>query len=248
MMANSQQINMKGVVDSATKMLADDRTEKSIRFAVLTYLNDLVRHGDIAFGTSEGEWHTDLGYMTKNGENVLEHADRDPMNYSGYLAYLDNGLALDAVARGYVEEALSTYRACCHKAAAILIGAAVERLVLDLRDELVNRLKATGIKPAKDLEAWQVKNVIESLAKKLLPDLAGDAKRSADAELRKLHEEAECRLLPIAAEFRKTRNQAGHPASLSPVDPADVHANLLLFPSTAKMLKRLKEWIMVFYV
>ena len=75
-----------------------------------------------------------------------------------------------------------------------------------------------------------------------------DAKRRPDEIVRKLREDAESRLLPIAAEFRRLRNDAGHPASLGPVDPADVHANLLLFPSTAKLFKRLRDWVVSYYV
>jgi hypothetical protein len=110
-------------------------------------------------------------------------------------------------------------------------------------------LKARGDQVPKDLdEAWQVKKVLELIADKVLRDLSADAKRRKDDELRLLHEDAEARLRPVAAEFRKTRNAAGHPASLGPVHPADVHANMLLFPSTAKLLARLKKWVTDYYV
>src|SRR5262249_24875544 len=81
---------------------------------------------------------------------------------------------LDSITRGYVEEALNTYRACCYKATAVLIGAAVERLVFSLRDELAPRLKKRGTKPIKGLDAWQAKTALEAVAQQLRPDLASD--------------------------------------------------------------------------
>jgi hypothetical protein len=80
-----------------------------------------------------------------------------------------------------------------------------------------------------------------------LDDLADEFKKTKDENVRKLREDAESRLAPIAAEFRRTRNSAGHPASLDPVNPADVHANLLLFPSAVNLIARLKEWVIKHY-
>jgi hypothetical protein len=114
---------------------------------------------------------------------------------------------------------------------------------LDLRDELRKGLSTTGRKAPKGLDAWQVKTELEAAGQRLLEDLQQEVKKTKEEGLRKLHEEAEARSTPLAAEFRKTRDSAGHPASLDPVHPADVHANLLLFPSTAKLLARLKDWV-----
>jgi hypothetical protein len=148
-----------------------------------------------------------------------------------------------------VEEALNTYRNCCYKATAVLIGAATEGLILELRDEFLNGLKAAGRKPPKSLDAWQVKTITDVILKSdLLADLLAESKTTSDDSLRQLHEQAETRLSPCAAEFRKTRNAAGHPAILDPVHPADVHANMLLFPSTAKMLMQLTNWVKKHYV
>jgi len=69
-----------------------------------------------------------------------------------------------------------------------------------------------------------------------------------DEAVRKLKEDAESRLLPIAADFRRLRNHAGHPASLGPVLATDVHTNLLQFPSTARLIMQLKQWVAANYV
>jgi hypothetical protein len=237
----------------------DAQADEDLRQAILYGFNDLLRTGVIGLGETKkldpksgtdyvGKWPHGVCHVTPDGLETLKRASRDPINRPGYLAYLDHEAPLDSVTRGYVEEALNTYRACCYKATAVLIGAAIEHLVLVLRDELVHRLKARRATVAKGLEVWQVKTILEAIAKQILPDLAGDArKKPSDESLRNLVAEAQARLQPTAAEFRKIRNDAGHPASLDPVKPADVHANLLLFPSTAKLLLGLTKWVADYY-
>ncbi len=221
--------------------------------AVLSYFNDLLRAGVVGLGEIPrpgkrlGQWPNGLCHITRAGEATLAQASRDPINQAGYLAYLDQEAKLDGVTKGYIEEALNTYRTCCYKATAVMIGAAVENLVMNLRDELQHRLAATDAKVPKGLTEWAAKKVLEAIADKILPDLAADGRKSGDEAIRNLSEEAEARLRPAAAEFRKTRNDAGHPASLTPVNPADVHCNLLLFPSTAKLLQRLSRWVGDYY-
>jgi hypothetical protein len=234
--------------------------DATIRAAILCYFNDLLRTGAVGLGDVESIdpkfrvrsgpnllWPHGLCHVTPEGQEVLKQASRDPSNPPGYLAYLDQFTPLDPVTRSYVEEALNTYRACCYKATAVLIGAAVENLVLILRDELRRRLEARGLKPSKGLTAWQAKTALEAVAKQILPDLAGEAKKTGDDQLRQLSEEAAAMLQPAAAEFRKTRNDAGHPASLTPVNAHGVHASLLMFPSTAKLLQRLTRWVTDYY-
>jgi hypothetical protein len=235
-------------------------SDEDLKRAVLCYFNDLLRTGVVGIGDKESidpkirvsfgptaEWPHGKCYLTPDGKEVLNQASRDPINSPGYLAYLDQEATLDDVTRGYVVEALNTYRACCYKATAVLIGAAVERLVLALRDELRTRLNAIRSKPTKGLDAWQVKTALEAIAKQILPDLSAEARKTGDENVKKLEEDSQARLLPVAAEFRKIRNDAGHPASLTPVNPSDVHCNLLLFPSTARLLQRLKEWVVSYY-
>jgi hypothetical protein len=237
-----------GRVKQLTIQRIGNSHSRPTELAFLTFWNELLRGGLIAMGDSNSTtWDPLKFFVTDEGKKSLEHASRDPINPTGYLLYLDQELSLDSVTRGYVEEALNTYRTCCYRATAVLIAAAIERLVLDLRDELFKLLNAKSFVVPKGLSAWQVKTVVEAIAEKLIPDLANDAKTKKDEQIRKLQDDAEARLHPIAAEFRKTRNDAGHPASLDPVHPADVHANLLLFPYTAKLLSRLREWVLTYY-
>ena len=237
----------------AAKVMKTLKKKVPDEFQLLQSWSDLLRNGVMALGnpgeTDQNAQQAAYYFLTESGEKVLEHASRDPINQAGYLAYLDTQAVLDPVTRAYVEEALATYRACCYKATAVMIGCATENLILDLRDELLEKLTARHESVPKNIDAWQVKTALEVVAEKILKDLRDDAKRhKGDESRRQLYEDAQARLTPIAAEFRKTRNDAGHPASLDPINPADVHCNLLLFPSTAKLIARIKAWVATYYV
>ncbi len=252
----STSFDPRDVLSAAVEKLGNP-SDNALKLAVLCYFNDLLRSGVICLGdvskvnsgfglnNPQTAWPHGSCHVSPAGVSVLQQASRDPINPTGYLDYLDQEAKLDPVTRSYVEEALKTYGASCYKACAVVIGAAVENLVFALRDELLPRLHNRGTKPSKGLEDWPAKTVLDAIAQHILPDLKGEAKKRDD--LRQLSEDAQARLQPIAAEFRKIRNDAGHPASLSPVDPADVHANLLLFPSTAKLLGRLTDWVSKYY-
>jgi hypothetical protein len=96
-------------------------------------------------------------YATETGLNAVEKASRGPFNKAGYLAYLDTEAPLDPVMRSNVEEALNTYRTCCYKATAVMMGAAVENLVMNLRDALQRR---PGANPAKDPKRFCLKKAL----------------------------------------------------------------------------------------
>jgi len=88
-----------------------------------------------------------------------------------------------------------------------------------------------------------VKTTLEAAAQRLIADMTTELKKGKNDDLRKLVEDAEARLLPLAADFRKLRNDAGHPTSLDPIHQADVHCNMLVFPMTAKLFASLKKWV-----
>ena len=245
-------IGIDAMIDRIAEKIDPEHTAmwNAARSGIVACVNELLHNATLGLGNNvSGSWTFGSCHFTEQGKKTLEHLSRDPINQSGYLAYLDKEVSLDQTTRGYVEEAIRTYYACCYKAAAILIGAAVENLVLDLRVTLVPRLKTKGYTVSREMEGWQIKSVIEAIADRIIPDLQSDVgKNKTDDILRKLQEDADCRLHPIAAEFRRLRNSAGHPASLEPVIPSDVHSNLLMFPSSAKLLIALKHWSANYYV
>jgi hypothetical protein len=44
-------------------------------------------------------------------------------------------------------------------------------------------------------------------------------------------------------QIRTAGNDAGHPVSVDPVTPDEVHASLLIFPQLAALASQLKDWI-----
>jgi hypothetical protein len=119
--------------------------------AILTVWYDLFRNGLIAPGVNLNARNLPQCHLTSAGREMLKHVSRDPSNPVGYMEYLRHQGPIGEIALSYVEEALHTYNSNCFKAAAVMIGAAAERLVLDVRDALVKGIKKTGRNPAKSL-------------------------------------------------------------------------------------------------
>ncbi len=223
----------KDILKEVGKRLGADRNQK-LQQPILTYWYDLFRSGQLAWGytleNSEPPWC----HLTERGRETLKQLSRDPMNPEGYMEYLKTA-SLSPIASSYVEEALNTYQASCYKATAVMIGAAAERLILDLADELEKRLQAIGKKPPKGLSDWRVNTVFDSVTKALEDHKAG-------MEV-KLAESFTAYWPAFVQQIRAVRNEAGHPSSIAPVTPELVHAALLTFPELAKLTARLKAWI-----
>lgn len=235
-----------GLVNDVAKALGSPVNDH-LKSCVFSYWSEQLRNGAIGQIIPDGQSQPRY-FVTEAGEATLQHVSRDPLNQNGYLKYLDSEVAIDPVARSYAEEAIKAYSASCYKAAAVMIGAAAECLILCLRDQLASSLKNQHANVPAKLDDRSIKNVVEAIYDKIKSDLNTDAKRTKNPETKFLSEEVESRLLPVALELRKTRNNAGHPASLSSINPADVHCGLLLFPSVAKMLTKLTAWVANFYV
>ena len=48
-------------------------------------------------------------------------------------------------------------------------------------------------------------------------------------------------------QIRVSRNAAGHPTSVEPVEESTVHASLLIFPELLKLSTELEDWISKHY-
>jgi hypothetical protein len=203
------------VVQETAKKLGVGSKETASEQAVLTCWHDLLVSGQLARG-------------------------RNLKNPDGYLAYLRERCSLDPVARSYVAEALRCYSANCFKAAAVMVGAAAERLVLRLRDTLESRLMACGETMPKGLTDWKLKAVRDALTKELEAHKKDIARPLADA--------FGAYWPALAEQIRRGRDDAGHPQSVDPVTPESVHAALLIFPELARLIAELESWAHTFYV
>jgi hypothetical protein len=172
--------------------------------------------------------------LSERGKQALENLTRDPSNPPGYLRHLASNAMLDPVALSYVREALDCYVAGLFKAAAVMAGAAAERVILVVRDIVVQKLTALGRTVPSQLNDWRIKVVSDSVHRFL------DGHKSQFP--RELREEFEAYWSAFAQQIRAARNDAGHPESIDPVTPDTVHASLLIFPELAKLAYGLVSW------
>jgi hypothetical protein len=161
---------------------------------------------------------------------------RDPTNPMGYMAYLDIEARLDPIARAYVAEGLEYFNNGLHRAAAVMVGAGVESVVLELRDKLVTKLGVLGAPAPPALLEWKPATVTKEMTKILdlnKPQMPHDLRASYEAHWSSL-----------VFETRRVRNDAGHPAAIDPIVYEEVHAVLLTVPITARFAFQLGDWIM----
>jgi hypothetical protein len=203
--------------------------------ALLTYWYDLFRTGHFSWGYDLSNPDPPFCHLTDQGRRTLENLSRDPANPDGYFANLKKIGILNPIAESYLKEAIKTYNSDCFKASAVMIGVATESIILELRDELVNKIKSIGRTPSKDLEDWRIKRVLD--------DFKAELDSHKNDMSKQLSEAVESYWSAFTYQIRKTRNEAGHPVNIEPVTSDTVHASLLLFPELAKLALDLKSWI-----
>ena len=211
------------------------RVDAELEEALLTQWHDLLRTGYFAWGRNLANPDPPFFHFTDRGRRALERLSRDPGNPSGYLRHLAEVAKLDPVANSYLTEGLDCFVAGFYKAAAVMIGASAERMILELRDVTSQRLAQTKSAEPKGLSDWRVKTVLDALHG-LLETKKGDIPKA-------LREEFEAYWLAFAQQIRATRNDAGHPSSVDPVTEEGVHASFLVFPELARLSSNLRYWI-----
>lgn len=199
--------------------------------AVLTAWHDLFRSGIVAWGYNVDNAEPPFCHLTDKGRRALEHYSRDPSNPDGYLHYLSDKFTVNPVAMSYIQEALRTYTNDCIKATAVMVGAAAESMVLEVREALVQAIQS----PSGKLSGWQMKTVLGAMGRELDKHKATMPKELGEAY--------EAYWPALTHQIRTTRNEAGHPTSVDPVSEETVHAGLLMFPELAGLTSRLIEWI-----
>lgn len=225
------------VLSETTKKLAapGNRLSRDEDQALLTAFYDLFRSGHLSWGFDLANPSLPFFHVTEQGRRTLEHLSRDPANPDGYLAHLARHATLNPIARAYVEEGLLTYNTNCFRAAAVMIGAAAESVLLDLRDAVVAGVAKAGRRPDANLTHYLVKRVIEAVRKEL--------EMQTSAMPKDLGEQFEANWPALTQQIRAARNDAGHPASIIPITPETVHAALLLFPELSALSTRLLTWV-----
>jgi len=201
----------------------------------LSAFHDLMRTGHFAWGHDFTNCYPPKFHITPRGAAVIENLSRDPGNPRGYLQYVHSVARLSDVAAAYLEEGVACYIDGRFRAAAVMLGAGAESMLLEVRDVTVARLTATQQQAPAALNDWKPKTVLDALAAHL------GAKRNAMPH--ELREAFEAHFLSIAGTIRVARNDAGHPATIAPVTEESVHASFLQFSTLAAHYTQLGEWI-----
>jgi hypothetical protein len=173
--------------------------------------------------------------LTDRSRRALERLSRDPGNPAGYLENLARIANLNSVAHSYLIEGLHCFVAGLFKSAAVMIGAAAESLILELRDIAVQKLTALRQTIPKGLNDWKTKTILDGMY-----DLIDSRKGTLPRELR---EEFEAYWAAFAQQIRATRNDAGHPSSIDPVTEEAGEASFLVFPELARLSTTLGSWV-----
>lgn len=195
----------------------------------------LFNTGFLSWGHNLSNSNPPFCHVTARGKDALKSLSRDPSNPAGYLAYVHSLAPLNPVADSYLKEGLDCFVGAHYKAAAVMIGAATESLVLDLRDHLVQRLGDLRQEFPTKLSDWRVKTVLDEMQ-----NFVDARKRTLPIELR---EEFSSYWPAFTQQIRAVRNEAGHPSSVEPVSPETAHASFLVFPLLAQLSARVHEWI-----
>lgn len=203
--------------------------------AILTCWYDLFRNGILAWGHTLGNPNPPFFHVTSHGRTLLENLSRDPSNPEGYIKFLEENTNINLIAKSYINEAVSTYNTNNFKAAAVMVGAASESLVLAVCKEITSKLEALDIKVPRDLRDWRIKKILNGLEHFLR-----QKKKFAPSEL---YESFEAYWPSFTHQIRTVRNESGHPTSIAPVTQQNVQASLLIFPELGMLSDRLILWI-----
>jgi hypothetical protein len=131
--------------------------------ALLTQFHELFRTGYLAWGVDLSNPDPRFFHLTEQGLKTLAQLSADPGNPRGYLSRLDAIAAVNPIARSYLEEGLHCYVADHYKASAVMIGAAAESVVLELRDAVVARLQALDQDIPRELLDWRIGRILHGL-------------------------------------------------------------------------------------
>jgi len=202
---------------------------------LLTYWQDLFRTGHIAWGYNIDNINPPFCHLTEHGRKALENLSRDPLNPDGYLAYIRTNFTINQIAESYLNEAIRVYNADCYKASAVMIGAATESIILEIRDSIVTELNNSGQSVPSNLRDWRIKRVLDAI-KNILNAQINNMPNS-------LRDSFSSYWSAFTQQIRAARNEAGHPSSIEPISLDTVHASLLIFPELCHLANDLNDWI-----
>src|SRR5215813_442625 len=203
--------------------------------ALLLFFYDLFRVGYLSCGYNIGNPSPPFFHVTDLGRAALAQYSRDPANPDGYLLHLRGASNISLITESYIREALRTFNSACFKATAVMVGAAAESIVLEIRDALVEKLELAEANIPKSLKDWRLKPILDAIEAVI--------SNKKDNIPKPLFERFEANWPAFTHQIRSARNDAGHPVNVDPITAEEVHASLLIFPQLASLAAELKTWI-----
>jgi hypothetical protein len=158
--------------------------------------------------------------LTEWGEQYVQGGEPDAYDPDGYLAALERDAPLDEIERRYLSQASAAFRADLPDAAAVMLGAASEHLLLQL---------GAAVEKA-DPSATKVAKAIDRPALQLLRELQRYLEPKRSQLPRASNENLDTTFGGVASVIRASRNEGGHPA-LPSVERDTVYVLLRLYPS-----------------
>lgn len=218
------------------------RNVNLVRDHVQQVMWQLLAQGVLVWGMDAGPNDKYPFYrLTDYGRGAVKQQRPQPYDPDGFLAEFDRLVVpSDPVAREYLAEAVRALNANCFKAAAVMVGAASEQLVLVLADTFRDALPDPDEQRTFDKDAGgpaaSVSRRYNALKERL--ERMVEAKRLGFELASTVRGE-----LPSAFEFiRRCRNDAGHPAIPTQTDPDTVFLHLRVFVEYARRVTALAEF------
>jgi len=174
--------------------------------------------------------------LTEYGRAVVKEGAPQPYDPDGFVAEYDRIVASgDPVARDYLVEAVRAFNANCFKSAAVMLGAASERVLIQLYASFAAAIvdPARKSKFEKDSAGITITKRYVTLKERL--DAVVAAKKLPFELAETVGNE-----LPSAFHFiRRCRNDAGHPEIPTSTDADTVFLNLRVFTEYARRVDAL---------
>jgi len=203
---------------------------------------DLILERVLIPGTASPESNAGWPFisLTEHGIRVVDESRPTPYDPDGYLSRLKkDSPGLHQTAIRYIEESLSTFRSGNYLASVVMLGAASEKIFVELCDAITTSIsdKNEQTRFAKKVNSKRMKDRLSAVidwCRNHKTQLCGEWTREEGIEV----------IEHIADFIRKRRNEAGHPND-PPAVPAHekMYSYLMVFPEYCKNLCELTVWL-----
>jgi hypothetical protein len=183
--------------------------------------------------------HINRYFLTPRGLTWVESVEPLPEDVAGYMQVLCRLVPrLDPVIDQYIREGLGSFERRMFFAGAVMIGAAAEKAVYLLADDMVKAFK-NGSRKEKLTKVMERRRLLELL------DMVGEIVREASKSKvipYPVTEGSEAHLMSLFEAIRVQRNDAVHPMNAT-VSADSVRLSFQAFPHALQMVEALREWL-----